>query len=144
MKKISEKVAPYLGIFGDKQFRIRTKPEETIVLFGFWRSGTTWLQETLSAELNARTVFEPLTRHVPQASFLLRHIEGIKGKHSIPYIRPGANIDKKTRNFLYKVIKGDVSNIWTKRVAGIDTVFSERVVVKTIYGSLLAAYLKAE
>jgi len=30
-----------------------------IVVNGFWRSGTTWLQDTLSAAINAKAVFEP-------------------------------------------------------------------------------------
>lgn len=31
----------------------------TIVVSGFWRSGTTWLQELLAAMIDAKTVFEP-------------------------------------------------------------------------------------
>ncbi len=34
-------------------------PSEAVVVTGFWRSGTTWLQQTLARLHNAKTVFEP-------------------------------------------------------------------------------------
>jgi hypothetical protein len=38
---------------------------------GFWRSGTTWLQEYLAAALAAKTVFEPLSPRIPAYAALL-------------------------------------------------------------------------
>jgi hypothetical protein len=31
-----------------------------VFVSGFWRSGTTWMQELLAKSLHAKTVFEPL------------------------------------------------------------------------------------
>lgn len=36
------------------------RPTDTVVITGFWRSGTTWLLETLSRALRAKSAFEPL------------------------------------------------------------------------------------
>jgi len=35
---------------------------EPIVISGFWRSGTTWLQQLVAEATNAKTIFEPLDR----------------------------------------------------------------------------------
>lgn len=48
-------------------------PGSTLVVSGFWRSGTTWLQESLSALLGAKTIFEPFHYRVPLARELFRY-----------------------------------------------------------------------
>ena len=66
-----------------------------VLVSGFWRSGTTWLQESLAATLGGKTVFEPLSplephrhtvmlRHDPDDSEDLRQatIPGPQGQHS--------------------------------------------------------------
>lgn len=42
-------------------------PGDTLVVSGFARSGTTWLQQSLAAILNAKTVFEPFHHLAPTA-----------------------------------------------------------------------------
>ena len=37
-----------------------------LIVSGFWRSGTTWLQECLAESLGAKTVFEPLSPMEPK------------------------------------------------------------------------------
>ena len=37
-----------------------------VVVSGFWRSGTTWLQECLAESLGAKTIFEPLSPQEPR------------------------------------------------------------------------------
>lgn len=41
--------------------------EESVILTGFWRSGTTWIQRFLGEVLGAKTVFEPLEPVYPKA-----------------------------------------------------------------------------
>jgi hypothetical protein len=38
---------------------------------GFWRSGTTWLQDLLAAALAAKTTFEPLSPRIPKYAALI-------------------------------------------------------------------------
>ena len=47
-----------------------TRP--VLLVSGFWRSGTTWIQESLAAALTAKTVFEPLAPMDAAAKELLR------------------------------------------------------------------------
>lgn len=43
----------------DGELSPRVDPRETLVVSGFWRSGTTWLEEALREILQAKTLFEP-------------------------------------------------------------------------------------
>jgi hypothetical protein len=47
-------------------------PRPVALVTGFWRSGTTWLQETLAAALAAKTVFEPLSPRIPAYAELIK------------------------------------------------------------------------
>jgi hypothetical protein len=44
--------------------------KNTLLINGFWRSGTTWLQQTLVQALNAKSLFEPFS---PAAAARYRH-----------------------------------------------------------------------
>ncbi len=52
-----------------------------IVVNGFWRSGTTWLQDTLSTATNAKAVFEPFA---PRAGYFCKAIPEIKPPQNDP------------------------------------------------------------
>lgn len=68
---------------GDRWFKQRARlidlaaarmrwPTTEVLITGFWRSGTTWLQEAVASGLAAKTVFEPLSPQIP----LYRHLIG--------------------------------------------------------------------
>lgn len=40
------------------------KPDDAIVISGFWRSGTTWLLQSITNSLGAKSLFEPLLPHI--------------------------------------------------------------------------------
>jgi hypothetical protein len=69
----------------DRASAFRYQPSETLVVSGFWRSGTTWLEEALRDVLHAKTLFEPLCE-------LAREVEpvhvraGVAGK-SMEFLR---------------------------------------------------------
>ncbi len=46
------------------------KSSDTLVVAGFWRSGTTWLQESLAKLIKGKTVFEPLLCAIHKAEIL--------------------------------------------------------------------------
>ena len=56
----------------DQAVSIRIRPTDILVVSGFWRSGTTWLQQSLSRILKAKTVFEPF--HPAATRKLYRHL----------------------------------------------------------------------
>lgn len=48
-----------------------------VLISGFWRSGTTWLQECLAESLDAKTVFEPLSPfNTPRRAQLVARFSG--------------------------------------------------------------------
>jgi len=57
----------YACHFGDMLSGFLVPPQRRILINGFWRSGTTWLQESLEKMLGARSVFEPLNYHSLEA-----------------------------------------------------------------------------
>ncbi len=48
-------------------------PADSLIVSGFWRSGTTWLQEYLAKLLAAKTIFEPFHFRVPAMKKLCKH-----------------------------------------------------------------------
>ncbi len=48
-------------------------PAVSVFMCGFWRSGTTWLQEALVQSLHAKLVFEPLYYPVPGMQAIYAH-----------------------------------------------------------------------
>lgn len=50
----------------DHGFAVLGVSRPIVVVSGFWRSGTTWLQECLAEALGAKTVFEPLSPMEPR------------------------------------------------------------------------------
>jgi hypothetical protein len=60
-----------LARYADRLVALGVDPSRTLVVSGFWRSGTTWLQESLAQLLGAKTVFEPFHFEVPAAWALL-------------------------------------------------------------------------
>ena len=49
----------------DEAVAIAGLAQPLVMVSGFWRSGTTWLQECLAESLGAKTVFEPLSPKQP-------------------------------------------------------------------------------
>ena len=74
----------------DHRLASQLQPRDTIVVSGFWRSGTTWLQEYLAEILGAKTIFEPFHFKVRAAQKLFKHYGVAKKSESfhelfIPY-----------------------------------------------------------
>ncbi len=63
----------YLATLLDRAIAPAINPADTLVLSGFWRSGTTWLQELLAGWLGAKTIFEPFHLYVPATRKLFAH-----------------------------------------------------------------------
>ncbi len=55
------------------------RPSDTLVLSGYWRSGTTWLHESLARLMAAKTVFEPFHFLVPDVHEIFSD-QGLSGR----------------------------------------------------------------
>lgn len=56
----------------DQRVAANIDPRDSLFMCGFWRSGTTWLQEALTTLLAAKLVFEPLYSGVPDLKAIYR------------------------------------------------------------------------
>lgn len=60
--------------FADASVAPFIDPSDGVLITGFWRSGTTWLQQTLARIFGAKSVFEPLHPSLSAYEEAIRHI----------------------------------------------------------------------
>ena len=109
-------------------------PSETIVISGFWRSGTTWIQRVLADALGAKTIFEPLAPGVTGREKVvpLRIESGSLGNAALYMPGPSEGLERHWGHALV----GRVHGRWVRRSR---RHWSEglrmRIVVKTVRGA---------
>jgi len=77
LKEVRSELGLLVWFAVDKIISPAVRPKESLVLNGFWRSGTTWVQQVLSSALDAKPVFEPFAEKVPHTC---RYLEGVDSK----------------------------------------------------------------
>jgi hypothetical protein len=130
-----------LGYAADCLAAVAVDPSRSLVVSGFWRSGTTWLQEALARLLGAKTVFEPFHFEVPAARALL--------SRSQPRPRPdpvlelqmpfcgAARLDGELASVFGQALRGTLAGRGTRLIrTGIWEGFRRRIVVKLTRGHL--------
>lgn len=70
------------------------RPRIGAIINGFWRSGTTWVQEAMASAANAKTIFETLSAQCSAASNLFDCI-GISGNDCQNAFMPGLDLIKR-------------------------------------------------
>jgi len=124
----------------------KVNPADTLIITGFWRSGTTWLMTLVSQLLDTKTMFEPL--HVKVFSSQNKHpyapiIDPAfpYGDDYLQYFMPFAEEDFSAYadlgDFLEKSLRAEISNRWAQvgRVRHSDA-FRTRVTCKMVRGQL--------
>jgi hypothetical protein len=117
-------------------------PSETLVVSGFARSGTTWLQQSLASILRAKTVFEPFHHLAPTAEPIHAalnisdksiHFRELCFPYSCePTLRDGPLFDAFAQS-LRSVVPGFAVRILR---TGVEESLWSRVVVKTVRAHL--------
>jgi hypothetical protein len=124
------------GVAGD------VNPSETLVVSGFARSGTTWLQQSLATVLGAKTVFEPFHHLAPTAQPIHAALNiSDKSIHfrelCFPYCGeptlPGGPLFDAFAQSLRSVVPGFAVRILR---SGVEESLRSRVVVKIVRGHL--------
>lgn len=105
-------------------------PENTVVLSGSPRSGTTWIMEVLNAHQDHRLIFEPLR---PQSVRLAKNFEPFM------YIRRNES-DSDIARVMQRVMAGRLRSLWTDRHN--RTFWCNHRLVKLVRGTMAMAYLK--
>jgi hypothetical protein len=124
----------------DHAFSFLINPHETVVVSGFWRSGTTWLQQSLAALLNAKTVYEPLRPTVAAMKEIYSY-SGLSAKDAaflelyMPYCRDRTLDGHPLYRFFDRALRSDLPGGAIRGVReGVTESFRRRVVAKFIRG----------
>jgi hypothetical protein len=123
------------------------QPSDAIVVTGFWRSGTTWLQQTLSRVFKGKPLFEPLHWRVDAYVAAVRS-SFVLPRYDVPYLKrlmvyAGAlKNHPELETYLRNVLMGKVRGRWVKRGRRLKDSFRDRVVVKFVRGQLLLPALR--
>lgn len=113
-----------------KHLKLRKiSPNETILIAGSGRSGTTWLANIIAACQGFGIIFEPFDhRKVPEAKILpLR-----------TYLRPKEECPKK-KNFVEEILCGRIHNTWIDREN--KNLLIWKYLVKSIRANLMLAWI---
>lgn len=132
-----------LQYFADKATSTLINFSESIVIGGFWRSGTTVLLKLIGDASKGKTVFEPLHPNSPNYADLYPNFD--KNTLKIYHPLPDENIfnQKKGTVFLKDCLTGNMSASWTRRERqSLWESLRTRTVVKTVRGSLLLPLLE--
>jgi hypothetical protein len=130
-----------LAYWIDRALAFRFDPSETLLLSGFWRSGTTWLQEALREVLYAKTLFEPLCPLTREAQAIHAY-HGVGGR-SFEFLRmymPYCSAEK-VEGPLYeaflRLLRSTSWGSWVRRFRkGLSESFRPRLVVKVVTAQL--------
>lgn len=126
------RVAFGLAYLADLALAARINPRETLLVSGFWRSGTTWIQNSIAEILNAKIVFEPFQYNVPEMHRVLQEM-GVLAEHPHPNMfMPGTfGTHSPLAGIVRKAVRGALRGRWVRlyRLHWRDA-FRRRVIVK--------------
>jgi hypothetical protein len=153
---IDRAVAPFLD------------PSSAVLVTGFWRSGTTWLQQILAGGLRAKSVFEPFYHRLEEYRNTL--VGGFSPLYSsseylamlMPYSESRIDSSLPMYRYLRTALTGGTPSSWVRRVRfrrrGIEgrhgrgryrdalerikDAFRRRVVVKSVRSHLLVSAIQ--
>lgn len=123
----------------------RLKPGRAVVINGFWRSGTTWLQELLMEGLDAIPVFEPFMEPAGYIYECLPEIRPGRRDHGfintlMPFARPDFEGAPRLRRLVNRALRGQLPRAHVASIGGRAPTLREcmrtRVVVKFVRGAL--------
>lgn len=130
-------------------FGLSTK--DNIMVYGFWRSGTTFIMEQVAAITSSRSYFEPLLLKIPgnwPVKYARRHspelhkfiIPDELNRH--PYLYIGTNQSESgIDTFINQMMVGKVSSKWTRKSRPLKYAFKKNISLKLVRANLMAAYL---
>jgi hypothetical protein len=114
------------------------EPEQSILLSGSARSGTTWLANILSCIPRTQQIFEPM---IPLWNDEIRRLTG--WDRSDPYIRgvylrPEGEY-REWEAYIYKLMTGQIRNYWTDYDR--SSYFPDRFLVKEVRANMMLGFI---
>ncbi len=143
-----KRVKYYLRILSyriDKARRNSTK--KTIIINGFWRSGTTWLQKKVCVSVNGKSIFEPFSPHITTDSYYSNI--GVKKsdlsnnfRHAYMPFFNSKSITRDFEAFLSSVLNATIKAPYARFLrSSMLASFKKTVVCKFVRGHLLLPYI---
>lgn len=121
-----------------------TQPESAILVTGFWRSGTTWLQGLVAEAAKAKPVFEPLHWSIDSYSKAVRSDFSLTSEDDLfvnsfmPYCRAPLQTYPALAAYIHQALIGGITHSWVRRGReGWTDAVRGRTVVKFVRGHLL-------
>jgi hypothetical protein len=113
------------------RFYINPDPslDNSILVAGTARSGTTWLGDLIASQVPSRILFEPFHPGL---------VPEYRGFHYFQYMRPGTE-NPKFQAFAQRVLTGEIRNRWIDRQN--ERIFSQVRLVKEIRANLALKWL---
>lgn len=131
-----------LAYYIDRASAFRYEPSQTLVVSGFWRSGTTWLEEALRDVLHAKTLFEPLCELAREVEPVHVHA-GVAGKSMeflrlfMPYCRSQSLDGHPLHEVFRKSLRSESWGSWLRRFRkDLSESLRPRIVVKFVRAQL--------
>ncbi|MBN1274284.1 MAG: sulfotransferase [Candidatus Aminicenantes bacterium] len=131
-----------VSFFFDHLFSGTIDTSKSIIVSGFWRSGTTWLQQLLASVSRAKSVFEPFYPEVlwNHKTFIYRNLPNKSScflQTYMPFYEHDFSTNLEMKSFLDKVITSDIKSVWLRRGRkNISDSFHRRTVIKMVRGQL--------
>ena len=107
----------------------RSDPQQSILVAGTARSGTTWLGDLIASQIPCRVLFEPFN---PQL------VPEYRDFHYFQYMRPGGRNDA-FHEYAHRVFTGKIRNKWINRQN--ERIFSRYRIIKEIRANLALKWL---
>lgn len=126
----------------DRALACRFDLSQTLVISGFWRSGTTWLQEALRDILRAKTLFEPLDPLLPEAQAVYAERQVANRTHEflrlyMPFCRDATLSPGPLHELFRRALCSESRSSWARRFRqGLVESFRPRLVVKFVNAQL--------
>ncbi|USD43117.1 sulfotransferase [Vibrio sp. SCSIO 43135] len=117
----------------------RTQQTTPILISGFWRSGTTWVQEVMAQTITAKTMFEPLA---PNTFLPLHHGLPVKSSAYLPLTSKVLTAeDLRLLDLSFSGVAPRRSNFNYLCRKTLQETLNRRVVVKLVRGQFLLPFL---
>ncbi|NJL44955.1 MAG: hypothetical protein HC922_02820 [Leptolyngbyaceae cyanobacterium SM2_3_12] len=141
-------IYPLICNFADQANGFRVNAEESLIINGFWRSGTTWIMELVADMLGAKTVFEPFNPPIPNRAPVkkspigrcLAEINPPRADYAfvcglMPYVDDQLDPDSQLARVVHKALLGQLKS---RKLGPKDLreCLRQRVVAKFTRGSL--------
>jgi hypothetical protein len=129
-----------IGFATDQAMAPFIRPENCLVISGFWRSGTTWLQQSIGEYTRSKTVFEPFRPYIRYyRDNILAYTpcpeDSDFGKAFMPYWSDGEPAEPALKAYIRQSLKSTLAHAQTRiaRTAPRQTLHT-RSVLKLVRG----------